>query len=276
MKFVNTTLNYICKSNEEVGMWTECIISDIVKIPFRSSRDYINKHSYPVKLKRDLEFSLSPILKVLGIKRHLGNKNTYYDFKTRLDDSVSIKTNISGNKICAQTIGQTTLSSFNKITGNDYKTNEDYKRAVFENTRYIVDLYISYLFCCDHFISLKYDKGDIFYFKKVGNVGLKSDFDFKFKFSKTIDNWNNSMTLSICINDVFKSFAEFQIHSTRNCIKCRFNLDTLVIMSNNSMFENLELTNYKLKYKYNIKVDKNYETETETEPETETETETEN
>jgi hypothetical protein len=269
MRFINATLNYICKSNEEVGIWTECIISDIVKIPFKSSRVYINKQSYPVKLKRDLEVSLKPILKGLNIKHHLGNKNTYYDFKTSLNDSVSIKTNISGNKICAQTIGQTTLSSFNKITGKDYKTNDEYKRAVFENPKDMINLYIHYLFCCDHSISIKYDKGDIFYFKKDGNVSLKGD--FKFKFSKTIDDWNNSMTLSVCIDNVFKSFAEFQIHSTRNCIKCRFNTDTLVIMVGNSMLENLELSHYKLKYKYNIKVDKNYETEIETEIETETE-----
>ena len=62
MKLTSRILQYTVKSNEDVGMWTEKIICDIVKIPFNSKRQYINTNDTPFKLQKDLTNSLSKFL----------------------------------------------------------------------------------------------------------------------------------------------------------------------------------------------------------------------
>lgn len=256
MKLITKTLHYICRSNEEPGMWTERIVSDITNVKFHSKRKYINNENYPLHLKKDITLSLKPVFDQLKINQHFGHKNYYYDFKTDCDKSVSIKTNINGNKICPQTIGQTTLDKFNEITKYNFKDEESYKDAVLNDTQTIINLYLNYLFCCENLLSFKYDKGSVYYFKKEYGNTVTMKGTQTFYYTKNKNTWDNSMTLSININDIKRPLSEFQLHKTRNCIKCRFNLDTLVLMIQNGMLENITVEEYKLRYKYSIKVSK--------------------
>jgi hypothetical protein len=257
MKLVNRILHYICKTNEEPGIWTERIVCDILNIPFNTNRDYLTEQNYPHKLKKDLCSSFKPFLESLNITQHLGNENTYYDFKTQNGQTVSLKTNINGNKVCAQTIGQTSLQKFNEKTNSNFENIIDYKNAILSDTKRMTNLYLSHLFCCQHLISLKFDKGKIYYFKKINDkkpVSFNNSHNILFNYSKDLSSWNNSMTLLLMTQGVFKSFAEFQIHTSRNCIQCRFNLDTLITMVEHNMLTNIKLEVFDLKYKYNIKV----------------------
>lgn len=260
MKLVTKTLHYICRSNEEPGMWTERIVSDIANVKFLSKRKYITTENYPLHLKKDISLSLKPVFDQLKINQHFGHKNYYYDFKTECDKSVSIKTNINGNKICPQTIGQTTLDKFNEITKKNFVNEEAYKDAVLNDTQNIINLYLNYLFCCENLLSFKYDKGSVYYFKKnVSDASVTMKEPQTFYYTKDKNTWNNSMTLSININDIVRPLCEFQLHKTRNCIKCRFNLDSLVLMIQNDILQNINVEEYKLRYKYNIKVSKELE-----------------
>lgn len=258
MRLVTKTLHYICRSNEEVGMWTERIISDIVNVKFNTTRKYINKtDNYPSHLKKDISHALYGLLYGLRINEHYGHKNNFTDFKTQMNSSISVKTNINGSKICPQTIGQTTLLKFSETLGYRLESVQDYKRVVLNDTQCIVDMYLDYLFCCDHTISFKYDKGIVYHFQKTGPVKMSSG--NRFYYTKTLETWNNSMTLSVeTPGSSVLSLAEFQVHSTRNCIKCRFNLDTIVALIQSGMIQNVTVCKYNLGYKYNIRVDKNY------------------
>ena len=122
MKLVNRVLHYICKTSEEPGIWTEKILCDNLDLSFNSKRHYINEENYPKKLRRDIRESLMFFLPQLKISQHVGNLNEYYDFKNMNGESVSIKTNITGNKICSQYIGQTSLERFNQKTNYNFKT----------------------------------------------------------------------------------------------------------------------------------------------------------
>ena len=259
MKLVSKTLHYVCKSNEEPGMWTEKIICDILNIQFCSFRSYIKSEHYPKNMKLDFDKSLKQVLMQLRLKEHLGNKNEYYDFKTYLGETVSVKTNINGSKVCPQTIGQTTLNSFNKITNSYFSSTDDYKNAVINDTKKMVDLYLNYLFCCKYLLSFKYDRGVMYYLKKSDEkVEMKTD-DIFFTFSRTLEEWNNSISLSVNLGDnVRLPFAEFQVHKTRNCIKCRFNMDTIVQLVNKGIIKNTSVEEHRLKYKYIVKVSKDY------------------
>jgi hypothetical protein len=252
MKLLGTTLHYITRTNEDVGVWTEKIICDILKIPFNSKREYLTDKNYPFKLKRDIN-SLVEFITPLNISEHVGNKNYYYDFKTTNGNTVSLKTNINGSKICPQNIGQVSLQKFNEQTKYNLKSTTDYKALVLNDTAKIVDLYLSNLFCCNHLLSFKFDKGELFHFQKL-NEKIILDESCIFKASKELSTWNNSLTLSIIIQGIYKPLCEFQVHNSRNCIQCRFNLDTIVLLVNNGMIKNINVNTFKLKHKYNIKV----------------------
>jgi hypothetical protein len=260
MKLLHKTLHYVCRTNEEPGMWCEKILCDILNINFNSKRKYINQQNYPNKLKKDLN-TIKPFLQKLQISEHLGNQNTFYDFKTTSGETVSIKTNINGNRACPQTIGQTTLQKFNEKTNNDFETINDYKSAIFSNTQNIINIYLNHLFCCKHLISFKFDKGTIYHFNKTNlrqndSIKLNDTHTFSFNYSKNLDTWNNSMSLSVNIKGIFVPFAEFQIHNSRNTIQCRFNLDTIVSLIQSKLISNISFHQMNLKHKYAIKVQK--------------------
>jgi hypothetical protein len=251
MKLIGKTLNYIINTNEELGMFTEKIICDIVRIKFNSKRNYINEENYPFKLRRDLEMSLGSYLRSLNIKEHLGHINNYYDFVTTKKESISIKTNISGSKICPQTIGQVSLENFNAKTDFNFKSVLDYKKTILKNPNNIINTYLQHLFCCNLMLSFKYDQAKVYCFESKQNISLQNAV---FNFSKTLQTWQSSMSMGIQIGNVFRPLCEFQIHTSRNCIKCRFNLDTIILLIQKGMIKNVFMKELDLKYKYQIRV----------------------
>ena len=291
MKFLRGILHYICKTSEEPGIWTEKMICDILDLRFNSKRSYLQTENYPNDLKRDIRETLMDLIPQIKISKHMGHHNDYYDFMNMSNETVSIKTNITGNKICSQYIGQTSLQNFNKKTGYHFKTVNAYKSYILKNTHEMLNLYLKYLFCCDHTLSFRYERGEIVYLKKIkserserseaeeaevkserGEAEVKrvkseaeeADLedttlttlqnDVKIVCTQTLKTWNESMTAKVLIDDVYKPLAEFQIHNNRNCIKCRFNLDTVVTLIEKGLIKNIDLKTLKLRYMYNIKV----------------------
>lgn len=260
MKLIAKTLHYNVKSNEQTGMWTEKILCDILKVSFNSKRDYINAIDYPFKLFKDLNFTIKPILDKLQIKQHVGNRNESFDFLTDTGDHVSLKTNTNGFKVCPQTIGQTTLQKLNQYFKTECNK-EQFKEYIMTNCEFILNEYLKNTFICKHLINIKYDTGKVYYFCKE-NIPLTQDAladkvpilqNTELEFTNTLLNWNESNTVKIKVNDQFISLAEFQIHNNRNCIKCRFNFDTIIKLINLGLIKGVTLKEFDLKYKYDIK-----------------------
>jgi hypothetical protein len=249
MKLIAKTLHYNVKSNEQTGMWTEKILCDILKIGFNSKRDYINVTNYPSKLSKDLSITIIPILDKLQINKHVGNINESYDFLTVTGEHVSLKTNTNGFKVCPQTIGQTTLQKLNQYFNTEFNK-EQFKEYIMANCVFVLNEYLSFTFICKHLINIKYDTGKIYYFYKESPPVLHNT---EFEFTNTLVTWNESNTVKIKINDQFFSLAEFQIHNNRNCIKCRFNFDTIIKLINLGLIKGVTLEEFNLKYKYDIK-----------------------
>lgn len=249
MKLISKTLHYNVQSNEQTGIWTEKILCDILKINFNSKRDYINITNYPSKLAKDLCSSVIPILNNLQINKHVGNINKSYDFTTITGDHVSLKTNTNGFKVCPQIIGQTTLQKINQYFNTNFD-NTQFKEYIMTNTFNVLNEYIKNTFVCKHLINIKYDTGKIYYFYN-NDIPILHDTDFEF--TNTLLKWNESNTIKIKINDQFISLAEFQIHNNRNCIKCRFNFDTIIKLIKLEIISGITITEYNMKYKYNIK-----------------------
>lgn len=203
----------------------------------------------PLKIKSDIEGSLGDYLKSLNIILHSGHLNDTFDFITRDNKTISVKTNMYSNKVCPQYIGQTTLANFNKKTGLDLQFKDEYKKLVFTDTRAIIIMYLKYLFCCDTILSFGFSRSQAHSLTKTDTLQRRASSpqreakrcdrvtaislteDIKFVYSKNLNTWNESMTTSILIDDTTTlSLCEFQIHNNRNCIKCRFNFETIIIL----------------------------------------------
>jgi adenine-specific DNA-methyltransferase len=251
MKLTNETLTLEASSTEETGIITEMIICTILGIEFNTKRNA--NFEIPEKMKEDIQSILSQeptLLSSLNIKSHEGGKNTYYDFLTENGESLSLKTNTIGSKVCPQIIGQASLKTFaEKTKFKDIRTNDDYKKVIFDTTDDIVVEYLHNLFCCKYLLYFQYNTGSVILFEKTAEeVDLAEVLEYTF--SQTLERWNESMTVSTPVGPL----AEFQVHNNRNCLKCRFDVNTLLKLIEAGIIKNIKVTKKCLNYIYNIKI----------------------
>jgi adenine-specific DNA-methyltransferase len=169
---------------------------------------------FKVDMKSQLSF-----LKELGggIERHCGNENKDYDFIMKDSSSLSIKTNISTDKVCPQNLGQTSLKKINP----EFVTSSDYKQWVLSFPEEAYDIYIKNMFICDHTVYINFKSGEIYYIKKQElQIFEKS----RYTFTRDITNWNESCSMKLD----GKTIAEFQVHNSRSIVKCRFSMTNLM------------------------------------------------
>lgn len=252
MKIVQNVINYTCKNTEQLGIMVEKTICDIVNTKFNTKRKYMD---IPEMITEDIDESIGPVLKRMKMK-HVGHLNTEYDFKKERNKTVSIKTIMSGNKICPQTIGQCSLKSFNNKMNLGISNKIEFKRFFLENKGDMIKRYLENVFCCDTIIVFKFQTGMIYIIEKTGdNVEFSNKCEFGM--SREFLDWNESNTVYfISKKPILNKFSlgEIQIHNNRDCIKFRFNVNTLVDMINNGDIKNLKVNVYNLKNKYNFKV----------------------
>lgn len=257
MKLTNRVLYYIVNNNEAIGIWSEKILCDIIGIPFNTTRCYTNpdasngstEYTYPSKLKKDISNTFRESFINIGISEHIGNRNNSIDFLTGTNKTVSLKTNISGFKVCPANIGQTTSKKLKDYFGAEFT-----KEYIIQNINVVLQEYIKNCFTNDHLMCIKYDTGKIYHFLKGSDVIL--DKNINYQFTNNLENWNESNTVKTTIDNKDYPVAEFQIHNNRNCIKCRLNFNTIILMIKSSKLTGLSLTEHTLKYKYVIKVKK--------------------
>lgn len=249
MKLISKILQYNVKSNEQAGMWTEKILCDIIGINFNSKRDYINLTNYPTNLFTDLSMTLGPILTRLQIVSHIGNNNQNTDFLTRTGQHVSLKINTIGFKVCPQTIGQTTLRKLNEHFNTEFDK-QQFKEFVMTDPLSVLNEYLKNTFVCEHTVYIKYNTGKVYYFHTTCVPSLT---ECDLAFTNTLLDWNESNTIKIEIDGMNVPLAEFQIHNNRNCIKCRFNFETVIKLIKSGKLCGVQIEDYDLEYKYDIK-----------------------
>jgi len=223
------------KTNETYGMSCEAALCEVFQIDHSISESRVSRTMIDqIKSKLNKE--------TLGFKlsKHIGKQNKV-DFLTTNNETVSVKTNSSGYKVCPQVIGQTTKKKFCEFFGVENLSVDEIKELMYENIDKMIDKYLDHLFCCDYLIWIGRDRKDrrelkngkegknrrerkdqmikIFHRKemleKYKNLNL-----LNLTWTRTLNQWNESNTLKA--NG--KTMAEFQIHSHRNSIKMRFDL----------------------------------------------------
>jgi adenine-specific DNA-methyltransferase len=243
----------LVKSSESIGIITEMMLCKAFNIEFNTKR---SNYSVIDEVSQDVCHSLRDYFgKKLILKEHVGHKNEYYDFLTSAGKTVSVKTNITGNKVCPQNIGQVSLKRFKEKTNfSQVNSCQDFKDLVMSHTQELLGIYLKNLFCCDTTLHFQYNSGKTTAYEKTEEISLIPGLEYKF--TKTAETWNESNTMSIKVGEKFKSLVEFQVHNKRDCLKARFNSDTIELMVKSGILNGINLEVFELSKKYDIKVSK--------------------
>lgn len=220
----------LVKNTETVGLWVEMLLCKIHSIKFTSSRDYISGLNF------DIESDLSRCLKEatlnMKIKHHIGSDNKKYDFLLEDGRYLSVKTNISGDKVCPPNVGQTTVSKLN------FNDNYSFKKWIIEDTSSALNFYLNSLFEAENTLYVNFTTGVVYI---LTNQVVKFSDNIKFSFTRNLENWNESC--SVKYNS--KTIAEFQVHNNRNSVKCRFHMGKLLNLCKSTVF-NFKKQNFKI------------------------------
>lgn len=149
-----------------------------------------------------------------------------YDFILQNNQTLSVKTNLTGHMICPPEVGQpgakTCLHYFKKLTNSKEMTPDIFKQMVFDQIHLMLPIYLKHLFDSNYLLWFYQDKGG-FKFKIFQQDFIKDLKWEKSKFSFTrqsVEEWNESNTLKY--NGV--KIGEFQVHKARSCFKFRFEM----------------------------------------------------
>lgn len=222
-------------NNETLGISAEYSMCQIYDIPNTINTSRVHKGM--VNNLKNIFEQMKDENPHIKINKHIGGENKSTDFIFNDDLTLSLKTNKSksGPKVCPQNIGQPTKQRFCEINKlNLDSSNTEIKDYIITNIETLIKKYYNNLFCCDLLLWIYKNKKNKYEYKLL----KKEDYPFNesnFSFtryineedidvSKTKQKWNDSTTVKY--NNI--SIGEFQVHTTRNCIKFRFLIRNLL------------------------------------------------
>jgi len=249
------------RTNETIGQTVEQAIADNNRLD-----SGINPERIDPVLLAPMKAITAPLAQHFTFDKAIGVKNTKVDFHAEHGPmgpgTTSVKSSYRDDKVCPQTIGQTTKERyaeyFNINKGDDIAL--AIKRHFIENPELVCSEMLKNLNCCDYIIHVsgsiikkppalgtligsetsayldkcKMNQLEINPSQSLGKLRIdwfhRSFFEgftwnkSLFTFTKSIETWNESCTVKYNGN----SIAEFQIHKGRNAAKFRFRIKALV------------------------------------------------
>lgn len=150
------------------------------------------------------------------------NKEVPYNFILSDNSTLSIRTNVSGDKVAPRIVGQAGFEKLNlyfkDVYGKTIKNQDDIKHLIINHIDTAMPIFIDFLLDADYILWI-FQKGDDFSYHLIdGNADVDMDFNKdKFSFTRNYDEWKESTTLKY----ENKSIAEVQVHKNRS-FKFRF------------------------------------------------------
>lgn len=150
------------------------------------------------------------------------NKLLPYNFILKDNSTLSIRTNINGDKIAPRIVGQAGYAKLNTyfahIYGKQIINQDDIKHLIIENIDKCLPIFFDFLFDADYILWIYQENNEFKYHLIKGDSGVDILYEKdKFSFTKNYDQWLESTTLKY--NNV--SIAEIQVHKKRS-FKFRF------------------------------------------------------
>jgi hypothetical protein len=236
-------VDYKNKNNETLGATTEFVICKHFNLKIPQSANLIDRADKTL---------IQPLTKtVISAFNELPNPISYVgaeggsrqgskssvDFLLEENKTLSLKTNLSkSNKVCPPEIGQPSFKTFDHYFSDSgfYVPPIDetkFKEMVVNNPEFLFFEYIDKLFDCDELLWIYGENSALssFNYKVVSSYQIEENLEFfrnkeKYSFTRTLMEWNESNTMKY--NDI--SIGEFQVHSSRNSLKFRFNYYNLM------------------------------------------------
>ncbi len=164
------------KNNEELGILTEYTLCKINNISFNTKRNNIDL---------DIIYILENIIpKSIILKSHTGNNKQFiHDFIDYDDKTISIKTIMSGNKICPNFIGQCSLKQLILKLNLNIQNKEQFKQYFQQNTSTFISSYVKYMFISDITLIFDFNEKQLLRFEKIKDINLNL---LNFTFFKTL------------------------------------------------------------------------------------------
>ena len=248
--FAGTLIKYIEKTNsnnETLGATAERTICDIFNLKWKKEDNLDSRYNVklaymledPIRFVFGNENGLPAPIEYVGSQKgdRLGNSKSPYDFILRGNKTLSLKTNLTGNKVCPPEIGQPSAETcylyFKHFTEEDHIDELIFKKMVFEHIVEMLKMYMDFLFDSDYLLRICVSKRnslpfDVEVYKKGYGKSFKWDKGLITFTKPTVEDWKESNTVKY--DGV--TIGEFQVHSNRNCFKFRFDLEGLKYIVN--------------------------------------------
>lgn len=231
-------------NNSILGDTAELAICNIFKLntkKLKNNFDRIALIGFETHYLNNLNelFPLKPIEYSGAEKRERGsNSKSGVDFYLETKKTLSVKTNKSKSfKVCPPEIGQPSPKTFDLYFSNkgwyEGSIDDSKFRMIVKNQNILSELlceYVRYLNECDYLLWSLYSDNNNIKSKLVLQEQMKNIF-----FDPRLINYSNdfksqsSVTIKYGLENI--SLGEFQVHSARNSLKFRFNLNNLLSIS---------------------------------------------
>lgn len=225
-------------NNAELGMTIQKLICDKYDIiPYEKAVAQFNASynasyksvSEKVIEKLFSEINLRPIdCKTFAPSPKAGETLFPHNFILSNGKTLSIRTNLKGDKVAPRVVGQAGIETLNEhfsdIVGYEIEDKNQIKKMVFENIHLMMPVFIDYIFLSDYTAWMQMtDGGDLVYtlFDRNSLVDINLDRE-NFSFTRDLSTWSESTTLKY----KGKSLAEIQVHKNRT-FKFRFIMNSL-------------------------------------------------
>lgn len=214
-------------TTETFGITTEKMLCDISNIPFPvTMANRVMETRFTTRLRNNLVYVLNS--QGIVIESYSGNVDDKVDFVLKGGKTLSVKTNLKGDKICPQLIGQATRKTFCLYFDIPLSwSSVQIKQWIMSNDVHVLSNYYHNIFCCDYLLWVNEYNAECRLIAKPDLINFPN-----VSFSRSAETWNESNTVRVNIKGELKpsTLGEFQFHQHRNCIKFRFKLDTLLKM----------------------------------------------
>lgn len=195
-----------CVKTEDTGKQFEMAIC------LAYETQYDGKYKYSMENPKILKQRLAKLLVLIPKCIHTAKKGARYDFTSSTDETIhlSAKSTKKGvGKVAPQVIGQAQPKKFCKIIGIPYTTNTELKEYIQTNILSLLPVLVNYTFDCPN-IYYNQEKNTIRFITLIKTIEWDK---YKFKWTCNWNEWNNSSTLKVIVDEKEVTLLEFQIHS---------------------------------------------------------------
>lgn len=224
--------------NSELGMTIQKIICELYNLSPCERAEKQFEAAFNNNYRDQFETIIPEIFKKIGSapkccltftqSADAGRTLCPHNFLLESGETLSIRTNLTGDKIAPRTVGQAGFEKLNyffcDIVGKNICSQQDIKEAIISKIDKMLPVFVDSFFVSDYTVWLQLEDGCCTYTIIDSKKFVDINYDYKhFSFTRGLKDWNESTTLKYRN----RSLAEIQVHRNRT-FKFRFAMGALI------------------------------------------------